>query len=71
MTSLETASVPPNIAAQLPNVNFGFDELKERMAKFTAAFDEFIEKRREKALEARTAFGRDLADLNGTLFYFL
>ncbi|KAK6499244.1 kinetochore-associated Ndc80 complex subunit spc25 [Arthrobotrys conoides] len=64
MTSLETASIPPNIAAQLPNVNFGFDELKERMAKFTAAFDEFIEKRREKALEARTAFARDLADLN-------
>ncbi|KAK6535176.1 kinetochore-associated Ndc80 complex subunit spc25 [Orbilia ellipsospora] len=64
MTSLETAAIPPNIAAQLPSVNFGFDELKEKMAKFTSAFDEFIEKRREKALEARTNFARDLADLN-------
>ncbi|KAF3905745.1 hypothetical protein AA313_de0202405 [Arthrobotrys entomopaga] len=64
MTSLETAAIPPNIAAQLPTVNFGFDELKEKMAKFTSAFDEFIEKRREKALEARTNFARDLADLN-------
>ncbi|KAF3924284.1 hypothetical protein ABW21_db0206110 [Orbilia brochopaga] len=63
MTSLETASVPPNIAAQLPSVNFGFDELKERMSKFTLGFDEFIEKRREKALDTRTNFARDVADL--------
>ncbi|EWC45759.1 hypothetical protein DRE_05096 [Drechslerella stenobrocha 248] len=48
MTSLETAAIPPNIAAQLPSVNFGFDELKERMAKFTLSFDDFIEKQRER-----------------------
>ncbi|KAF3907263.1 hypothetical protein ABW20_dc0107268 [Dactylellina cionopaga] len=66
MTSLETAAIPPNIAAQLPTVSFGFDELKERMAKFTMAFDDFIEKRREKSLEARTNYARDLADLNET-----
>ncbi|KAJ6264333.1 hypothetical protein Dda_0478 [Drechslerella dactyloides] len=64
MTSLETAAIPPNIAAQLPSVNFGFDELKERMSKFTLAFDDFIEKRREKALDTRTNFARDVADLN-------
>ncbi|KAF3936375.1 hypothetical protein ABW19_dt0200417 [Dactylella cylindrospora] len=63
MTSLETAAIPPNIAAQLPSVNFGFEELKERMNKFTMAFDEFVEKRREKALEDRTNFARDLADI--------
>lgn len=53
------------MADSLPTVNFGFEELRDRMAKFTARFDEFIEKGRKRVLEERNAFRMNVAELQG------
>lgn len=34
----------PSVADILPSINFGFDDLRDRMARFTDRFDEFIAK---------------------------
>lgn len=52
---------------QLPNINFGFDELRERMAKFTTKFDAYIEQGRKRVLEERNQFRMDVAELQGML----
>lgn len=57
---------PPSVADSLPSVNFGFDELRDRMAKFTARFDDFIEKGRKRVLEERNSFAVAVAELQGT-----
>lgn len=56
---------PPSVADSLPSVNFGFDELRDRMAKFTARFDDFIEKGRKRVLEERNSFAVAVAELQG------
>lgn len=56
----------PSAADSLPNINFGFDELRDRMAKFTARFDDFIEKGRKRVLEERNQFAVTVAELEGT-----
>jgi len=70
MTSYDSTTstfptIPSNIAAQLPSVHFGFDELKERISKFTLEFDQFIEARRVKMLEDKNAFIKEIADVKG------
>ncbi|KAM0199850.1 hypothetical protein ACHAPA_004218 [Fusarium lateritium] len=55
--------VGPSIANQLPNTNFGFDDLRDRMAKFTARFDAFIEEGRKRVLEERNQFRMNVAEL--------
>jgi kinetochore protein Spc25, fungi type len=55
----------PSIADTLPSVDFGFNELRERMAQFTARFDDFIERGRKRVLEERNAFRMNIADLEG------
>lgn len=52
----------------LPHVNFGFDELKDRMARFTVNFDEFIEKGRNRILEERNEFAKNVVEDKG-IFY--
>lgn len=54
------------MADSLPNINFGFDELRDRMAKFTAKFDAFIEQGRKRVLEERNQFRMNVAELQGT-----
>lgn len=49
----------------LPNVNFGYDDLRERMAQFTARFDDFIDRGRKRVLEERNHFRLNLAELQG------
>jgi hypothetical protein len=56
----------PSMADTLPNINFGFDELRDRMAKFTAKFDAFIEQGRKRVLEERNQFRMNVAELQGT-----
>lgn len=56
---------PPSVADSLPSVNFGFDDLRDRMAKFTARFDDFIEKGRKRVLEERNSFAMAVAELQG------
>lgn len=55
----------PSMADSLPNINFGFDELRERMAKFTVKFDTFIEQGRKRVLEERNQFRMNVTELKG------
>ncbi len=59
----------PSLADTLPNINFGFDELRDRMAKFTAKFDAFIEQGRKRVLEERNQFRMNVAELQGTSYH--
>ena len=53
------------MAESLTNVNFGFDDLREHMARFTDRFDEFIAKGRKRVLEERNRFRINVAELQG------
>lgn len=55
----------PSMADSLPDINFGFDELRDRMAKFTAKFDTFIELGRKRVLEERNQFRMNVTELKG------
>ena len=55
----------PSIADSLPNINFGFDDLRDRMTKFSARFDAFIEQGRKRVLEERNQFRMNVAELQG------
>ena len=61
-----SATNAPSMADSLPNINFGFDELRERMAKFTDRFDDFIARGRKRVLEERNQFRINVAELQGT-----
>ena len=56
----------PSVADSLPSANFGFDDLRDRMARFTVRFDDFIEKGRKRVLEERNQFRMNVAELQGT-----
>lgn len=53
------------MADQLPSIEFGFDALRERMTRFTARFDSFIEQGRKRVLEERNQFRMNVAELQG------
>ena len=57
----------PSIADTLPNINWGFDDLRDRMDKFSARFDVFIEQGRKRVLEERNQFRMNMAELKGML----
>ena len=59
----------PSMADTLPSINFGFDELRDRMAKFTVRFDAFIEQGRKRVLEERNQFRMNVAELHGMLWF--
>lgn len=59
------APVGPSVADTLPSTDFGFDELRDRMSKFTARFDAFIEQGRKRVLEERNQFRMNVAELQG------
>lgn len=59
----------PSVADSLPSIDFGFDDLRDRMAKFTARFDEFIERGRKRVLEERNQFAVTVAELQGAPHY--
>ncbi|ETS78770.1 putative kinetochore protein spc-25 [Pestalotiopsis fici W106-1] len=60
---LPLSTTAPSMADSLPDINFGFDELRDRMAKFTAKFDAFIEQGRKRVLEERNQFRMNIAEL--------
>ncbi|KAK3943513.1 chromosome segregation protein Spc25-domain-containing protein [Diplogelasinospora grovesii] len=62
-SSHPSSSTPTSMADTLPSINFGFDELRDRMAKFTAKFDAFIEQGRKRVLEERNQFRMNVAEL--------
>ncbi|KAL8734077.1 MAG: hypothetical protein Q9181_003342 [Wetmoreana brouardii] len=53
----------PSMADTLPSINFGFDDLRDRMAQFTEKFDNFIAKGRKRVLEERNQFRINVAEL--------
>ncbi|KAJ5568876.1 kinetochore protein spc25 [Penicillium hetheringtonii] len=53
----------PSMADFLPSINFGFEDLRNRMAQFTAKFDAVIERGRKQVLEERNQFHINLAEL--------
>ncbi|KAJ9193569.1 hypothetical protein DTO166G4_596 [Paecilomyces variotii] len=53
----------PSMADSLPSINFGFEDLRSRMAQFTVKFDAFIERGRKQVLEERNQFRINLAEL--------
>ncbi|XXG97008.1 hypothetical protein Hte_003301 [Hypoxylon texense] len=57
------SATAPSMADSLPSINFGFDELRDRMAKFSAKFDAFIEQGRKRVLEERNQFRMNVAEL--------
>ena len=57
----------PSMADSLPSIDFGFNDLRERMAQFTMRFDEFIDRGRKRVLEERNAFRVNVAELEGRL----
>ncbi|KAI9847858.1 MAG: kinetochore-associated Ndc80 complex subunit spc25 [Thelocarpon superellum] len=59
-----TSAAAPSMADSLPTIKFGFDELRERMARFTTRFDDFIEQGRKRVLEERNAFRMNVAELH-------
>lgn len=61
----------PSMADSLPSINFGFEELRDRMAKFTVKFDNFIEQGRKRVLEERNQFRMNVAELQGKTSHFL
>lgn len=54
------------MADTLPNIDFGFDDLRDRMARFTDQFDEFIAQGRKHVLEERNQFRINIAEIHGT-----
>ncbi|KAF2083619.1 hypothetical protein K490DRAFT_51199 [Saccharata proteae CBS 121410] len=58
-----TSADAPSMADSLPNIDFGFEDLRQRMNNFTARFDEFIKKGRERVLEERNQFRVNVAEL--------
>jgi kinetochore protein Spc25 len=60
-----SSAYAPSMADSLPSINFGFDELRDRMAKFTVKFDNFIEQGRKRVLEERNQFRMNVAELQG------
>ncbi|KAL2786190.1 chromosome segregation protein Spc25-domain-containing protein [Aspergillus keveii] len=57
------SATAPSMADSLPSINFGFEDLRNRMAQFTARFDAFIERGRKQVLEERNQFKIGLAEL--------
>lgn len=57
----------PSMADTLPSVNFNFEDLRQRMARFTERFDDFIEQGRRRVLEERNTFRMNIAELKGSL----
>ncbi|KAI4201902.1 MAG: hypothetical protein LQ350_002949 [Teloschistes chrysophthalmus] len=51
------------MADSLPRINFGFDDLHDRMARFTEKFDSFIAKGRKQVLAERNHFRVNVAEL--------
>jgi kinetochore protein Spc25, fungi type len=71
--SVSTTRAPSNtaealsLADALPSVNFGFDDLRELMSKFTLRFDDYITAGRKQVLEERNQFKLTVAELQGRL----
>ncbi|KAF4123740.1 hypothetical protein GMORB2_6441 [Geosmithia morbida] len=62
-STMAATAAAPSVAETLPSIDFGFDDLRDRMNKFTARFDAFIEQGRKRLLEERNQFRMNVAEL--------
>jgi kinetochore protein Spc25, fungi type len=62
---VEVASV--SVAPFAP-VNFGFDDLKAKMSRFTVRFDKWTQAQRERVLKERNEFAKTITENRGTLY---
>ncbi|TKA72061.1 hypothetical protein B0A55_06666 [Friedmanniomyces simplex] len=53
----------PSMVDTLPSIDFGFNDLRERMAQFTVRFDDFIARGQKRVLDERSAFRMSVAEL--------
>ena len=60
------SATAPSMADSLPDINFGFDELREQMEHFTEKFDAFIADGRKRVLDERNEYRRRMAELEGS-----
>lgn len=65
MRPVSSAGDALSMADALPSINFGFDDLREMMNKFTHRFDDFIAAGRKQVLEERNHFKLNVAELQG------
>ena len=59
------SAAAPSMADTLPSIDFGFEDLRQRMATFTEKFDDFIVKGRKRVLAERNQFRIHVAELQG------
>lgn len=55
----------PSMADSLPSINFGFDDLRERMNRFTVRFDRFIAQGKERVLQEHNHYLTRVSTLVG------
>ncbi|KAF4535769.1 Kinetochore protein Spc25 [Lasiodiplodia theobromae] len=53
----------PSMADSLPNVQFGFDDLRQRMDAFKTRFDEYIVQGRKRMREEKNQFYLNIAEM--------
>ena len=66
---LPLSAAAPSMADSLPSIEFGFEDLRQRMASFTDRFDDFIAKGRKRVLEERNQFRGNVAELRGRVLH--
>jgi len=65
MASSKQPPTSTSVVDTLPDIDFRFDDLRARMAKFTAQFDQFVAQSRKKVLEERNKFHTSVTELQG------
>lgn len=62
MGEVSSVSVAP-----FASVNFGFDDLKAKMNRFTIRFDKWAQNQRERVVKERNEFAKMISESRGTL----
>jgi len=65
MAEVSSVSVAP-----FAPVNFGFDDLKAKMTRFTVRFDKWAQVQRERVLRERNEFAKTITENRGRIQFF-
>lgn|SRR5579862_3721203 len=66
MAEVSTVSV-----ASFPPINFGFDDLKTKMNRFTIRFDQWTQSQRQRVLRERNDFAKTITESRGTASHII
>jgi hypothetical protein len=64
-------SLTPALEQMLPLLNFGYDDLRERMVSFSSRFTKFMEQSRKNSLETKNEFNKRIGEDKGISIFFL